>query len=51
MNKLLIFIIVILTTFVISNKIAKNYTKSSIKENNFHKNILEMYGEKNYSDY
>ena len=46
MNKLLIFIIVILTTFVISNKIAKNYTKSSIKENNFHKNILEIIVEK-----
>jgi hypothetical protein len=51
MNKLLIFIITILILFVISNKIAKKYTQSSINERNFKKNISEIYGNENYMDY
>jgi len=51
MNKFLIFIIAILVLFIISNKIAKKYTESSINERNFKENILKKYGKENYKDY
>ena len=51
MNKILILIITVLITFIISNKIAKNYTQSSINEKNFEENISKTYGVENYKDY
>ena len=51
MNKFLIFIIAILVLFIISNKIAKKYTESSINERNFKENISKKYGKENYKDY
>ena len=51
MNKFLILLIAILILFIVSNKIAKNYTASSINERNFKKNISEIYGKENYEDY